>query len=207
MEIFSKRAKKTFNLNFIKMKKIFLLSVIILTSFSLTSWTNYNRTDSTNIFSKNILKFNYSNKMNLNGKIEKIYAEKANLYVYIIPMKKSKDVLLAIENNEGNLVPRMFLNIFGNKIVYKDVNNRKTTIEVFIDENHKVKDVKYFEKNDSKIGFAKSKGCLGGSTSACVQIAWTACQQDFWCALTCDVTGLACPASILAACVGACNFI
>jgi len=31
-----------------------------------------------------------------------------------------------------------------------------------------------------------------------VQIAWTACQQDFWCALTCDVTGLACPASILA---------
>jgi len=66
--------------------------------------------------------------------------------------------------------------------------------------------LEYFEENDSKEGYALAKGCMGGSTIACIDIAVTACASDAWCAVMCGVTWQYCLSAIAVSCAIACNF-
>lgn len=155
-----------------------------------------------------VKKFSHSDVLNLEGSIEEYDIDGSMLKAYLIPLKDSNDFLIAYGKNKNEeLTPMIFLNTEDeSKIIYKDVNNRKVTIIAELAQG-KVKDLVYFKENDSNEGFALAaqKKCIGGSTSKCIDITWTACREDPSCSFTCTLAGPSCPLAIAAACAIHCG--
>ncbi len=145
--------------------------------------------------------FNYLCEVDFDSGFEIITSESNNEEIFSFKMINSGDILVAYKS-EGVLKPTFFIKYNDDSIVYKDINNRLTTVIVSINDN-KVQSVNYLEKNDSKMGLAV--GCMGGSTANCIQIAWDACMQDTACSFTCALAGPSCPIAIATACAAHCN--
>jgi len=165
---------------------------------------NCNITD----LSNQLQMFNFHNEVDFVKGYEKHYLEDLKVNAYFFQMKNSEDFLIAIEEN-NLLRPVIFANISKKQFSYKDINNWKTTILVnteTTETNSLINNVIYFEMNDSKEGLAIAEGgCLGGSTSACIQIGVSACMQDPVCAITCAFVLKECVGAIALACLINCN--
>lgn len=182
------------------MKKIFFILVLAFIIIAMPSWTS-KKSNMNERLTKKILKFNYSNEVDYEGEFDSFFDDKVENMIYLIAMKNSIDKLIAYESENGDLTPIGFIVLSKEKLILKDINNRKITIDADLKKN----EIKYLEENDSKYGFALTKkDCLGGSTSACFWIAWDSCQADSGCSLTCTLAGAYCPAAILTACAISC---
>lgn len=187
------------------MKILFIYTFLILSLFG--DSYQYSETSYGNGEELKIKKFNFSSDVILNGDIESRLDHKTKRKVYLIPMKNSNDQLLAYKgDNSPDLTPIVFINLDGSEVVYKDVNNRKKVLTLSLLENDEIEEFEYFDKNDSKSGYAlTAAGCMGGSTIGCIKMALIACDQDYECSLYCRATGWRCPIAIAIACAIHCN--
>lgn len=179
-----------------KTKFYFLVSFLFVAISSIYA----NETDSEKVKVKD---FNFSNEINYEGSIESFMNEEVGVMVYILPMKDSDDLLIAyLGKGENELTPVSFMNLSENKLIYKDVNNRKEVI-IATKESGSI-NVEYLEVNDSKIGFALKK-CPGGSTLNCIKTSMMAIASDGEAAFYCALAGAYCPAAVATACAISCN--
>ncbi|MCF6279672.1 MAG: hypothetical protein L3J14_04930 [Flavobacteriaceae bacterium] len=104
-----------------------------------------------------IKEFNHAKDVNFNGNIESYWDEKANVNVYLIPMKNSEDKLVAYGDKVSfELTPIIFINLESEKIIYKDVNNRKKVLTLDVAKDGRIVNSEYFKENDSNEGYALS---------------------------------------------------
>ena len=186
------------------MKILLLVRFLLISSISV--WA-FETTITYNCEDLKIKKFNYSEEVDFNGNIESFLDVKTNTLVYLIPMQNSQDFLLAYDDETSSeLTSFAFINMEPKKSVFKDINNRKNVLSLYSNEDGEFFKLEYFEENDSKEGYALAKGCMGGSTIACIDIAVTACSSYAWCAVMCGVTWQYCLSAIAVSCAIACNF-
>lgn len=183
-------------------------AVLFITLVSLMSFNQTKANEKINLKENplNLIEFNYLNDVDFNAEIETEWIEDKKIYVHLISMKNSSDKLLAIQKKGvKELRPIAFLNMNGNKHSFKDINNRKTVLDIRIN-NEKVTKV-YYENNDTKKGLALTAGgCLGkGSTIECYSFAIDSCNQDFTCRWMCKFAGFRCHAAIFVACYFNCD--
>jgi hypothetical protein len=180
------------------MKKItFLLALTIIPLFALNA-KNLNEELIT------IKDFNFIELIDTCGEFETFYDENSKTHIFAIPVLNSDDKLMAYSKSiNDELTPLFFVNESYGKLILKDVNNYRTTLDIRTNSEGDMLDLKYFSENDSKVGFAI--GCMGGSTVGCIELAITSCAQDPMCALMCGLASWRCIGAITAACALHCN--
>jgi hypothetical protein len=179
------------------MKKLILITICAFVSFAFADNNENN----------SLMCFDFYDDVDFDKPFQKVYMEDLKADAFLIQMKNSEDILITIKSEQG-LKPIIFANYKDNYILYKDINNRKTTIQLNLISNNSgtyITNVKYFESNDSKRELALAGGCLGGSTSACIELAVEACMSDGWCTITCGLTFPQCVSAIALACAYNCN--
>lgn len=148
--------------------------------------------------------FKYSSEIKYNGTIEEIWNSELGLKMYVFQMENSDDLLIAYQDKDSKeLTPVTFYNNEKQGFTYKDINNRKEVLSVEVADGKIVK-YKYFEQNDSKMGYALKK-CPGGSTMNCIKFTMEAIASDGEATFYCALSGLYCPVAVATACAASCN--
>ena len=155
-----------------------------------------------------LMNFNFYNEVDFEGMVQEYYLSDLNINSYLIPMKNSDDLVVAVKR-ANVLKPVIFLNLGSDKVIYKDINNRKTVISYTIEEannSFKITDFKYIKKNDSQSGLkASAGGCTGGSVNECIGIELSSCLSDPICSNICNFRYETCIINTIGACIFFCG--
>lgn len=175
------------------------LKIFSILAFFLT----FNLTKANNL---KVKEFNYSNKIDYSIEPEVLYNDNIKGNLYFFSTFNTNEILIAIkEKDSKELTPVLFSSSKDGKTLIKDVNNYLEVISIDYKDN-KIKTFEIYDKNFSKDSYLKAGGCLGGSTSACFDIAKDACHSDPGCNAMCYFAGMfRCHGAMLAACAINCN--
>lgn len=153
-----------------------------------------------------VKEFKYSYKIDYNIVPEILYNDNIKGNIYFFSTFDSNEILIAFKEKDAKeLTPVLFSSSKDGKTLIKDVNNYLDVIIIDYKDN-KIKSIELYDKNFSKNSYLKAGGCLGGSTSACFDMATSACHSDPGCNAMCYLAGIfRCHGAMLLACAYNCN--